>query len=172
MTSASFTLGFVWCLLQPVKNSNLFNQWAAKKRYAIANAKQACARASKWNRENKLRRNARLKIWNREQQENNLQRTLSKNLRTRMWFALSAQHCKSKNVMRNLGCTVEEFKRHIEKQFQPGWTWENWGTAWEIDHIKACVKFDLSDPAQVEKCFHFSNQRPLGIFENRSKGAK
>lgn len=89
-----------------------------------------------------------------------------------MYFALRARRCRSKNVMALLGCTVEEFKAHIEGLFQPGWSWENWGTVWEIDHRKPCAKFDLTDPEQRRVCFHFSNQRPLGVFENRSKGSK
>lgn len=94
------------------------------------------------------------------------------NLRRRLNKALRASRYRSESIRRFLGCTVEQFKCHLESQFQPGWTWENWGKIWEIDHIKPCASFDLSDPAQRLECFHFSNQRPLSSSENRRKGAK
>lgn len=171
-TSDKLTLWFAWALLQPIENNNLFNQWAAKRRYRFRNIQKTRENASKWNRENRARRNIRMRQWANHRNATNVQFRLQKNLRTRIWFALQAQHCRSKNVMTLLGCTVDEFKRHIESQFQPGWSWENWGTVWEIDHEKPCAKFDLTDVEQRKLCFHFSNQRPLSLFENRSKGSK
>jgi hypothetical protein len=40
-------------------------------------------------------------------------------------------------------------------------TWENHGMVWEIDHIKPCSSFDLTDLKQQQECFHFLNQQPL-----------
>lgn len=70
-----------------------------------------------------------------------------------------------------LGCTVEEFRLHVERQFLPGMTWQNYGLfGWHIDHIKPISGFDLSDPAQVKECFHFSNLQPLWAEDNLRKG--
>jgi len=170
MTTKDITLWFTWMLLQPVKNNNLFNEWATKRRYYLRNIGKCKARA-KAHRNSEAGR-AYMRDWQAEQHRTNLQYKLAKNLRTRMWYAMQSQECSSKNVIERLGCTLSEFKMHIENQFKPGWTWDNWGTLWEIDHIKPCAKFDLENPEQVKECFHFSNQRPLGKFENRSKGSK
>lgn len=170
MTNKEFTLAFVWCLLQPVLNNNLFNEWAAKRRWYLRNTEKAKQRAKAYRNSEAGR--AWMRNWSNLRNRENLRVRLEKNLRTRIWFALQAKNCRSENVLRLLGCSVENFKKHIESQFLPGWTWENWGTVWEIDHKKPCASFDLSSPSQREACFHFSNQRPLSIFENRSKGSK
>jgi hypothetical protein len=164
-----FTLWFVWALLHPEKKG-AFNSWAAKKNYYLRNV-EVCKQRAKAYRNSDAGR-AYMRQWSNERIQSNLQFKLEKNLRTRMWWALHAKNCQSSNVKELLGCSVGEFKQHIESQFQTGWTWENWGTIWEIDHMRPCSSFDLADPAQRKLCFHFSNQRPLGMFENRSKGAK
>ena len=48
-------------------------------------------------------------------------------------------------------------------------TWKNHGTVWEIDHIKPCASFDLTDITQQHKCFNYINTQPLYYLENRSK---
>ena len=165
-----FTLWFVWALLQPAVDNNGFNKWAAKRRYYLRNVETCKSRALAHRRSDAGKQYIR--DWQRDRYQQTVEHKIAKNTRTRIWFALRAKRCTSKNVMRLLGCTIPEFKRHIEQQFQPGWSWANWGSVWEIDHIKSCAKFDLSDPVQREACFHFSNQRPLAVFDNRSKGSK
>lgn len=91
-----------------------------------------------------------------------------KNTRKRIWDALKGIS-KSERTVTLMG-GVSEYRAHIEKQLPSGWTWENYGVTWEIDHKIPCSKFDLSDPEQQKICFHFSNTQPLGISENRSKG--
>ena len=68
-----------------------------------------------------------------------------------------------------LGCPVVVAMAHIEAQFADGMSWDNWGE-WEVDHVKPCAAFDLTDPAQQRECFHYSNLQPLWSFDNRSKG--
>jgi hypothetical protein len=69
-----------------------------------------------------------------------------------------------------IGCTAAEFRKHIESQFQEGWSHENRGTLWEIDHIIPYNNFDLTDSEQVKQVMHYTNVRPLSIKENRTKG--
>ena len=59
-----------------------------------------------------------------------------------------------------LGCDAAFAKEHLEKQFTEGMTWENYGD-WDIDHIRPCASFDLTDPEQQREAFHFSNLQPL-----------
>lgn len=94
---------------------------------------------------------------------------IKKNLRRRVAHVLDGNR-KSNKTFSLIGCTAEEFKAHIEKQFSPGMSWDNYGTTgWHIDHIKPCYLFDLSDPEQQRECFHFSNQRPLWALDNLSR---
>jgi len=95
---------------------------------------------------------------------------LRQNLSQRLYYALKGK-TKSKKTLELLGCSVEQLKRHLEKQFKPGMTWENKGK-WDVDHILPCASFDLSDPYQQKQCFHYSNLQPLWSSDNRSKGDK
>ena len=72
-----------------------------------------------------------------------------------------------------LGCTINELKIHLEKQFKRGMTWENYGKkGWHIDHIIPCASFNLTNMKQREECFHYTNLQPLWWWENLSKGKK
>lgn len=79
---------------------------------------------------------------------------------------------KSRCTIDLIGCSWLELKTHIEKQFCQGMSWENWGQGegmWELDHIKPCAIFDLTDPIQLKECFHWSNQQPLWWEDNNAK---
>ena len=91
-------------------------------------------------------------------------------LRTRIKDALKKKK-KSSRSMELIGCSIQHFMKHIEKQFVPGMTWENHGE-WHIDHMIPCASFDLEDPEQQRRCFHYTNQQPLWAAENISKGDK
>ena len=47
-------------------------------------------------------------------------------------------------------------------------TWDNHGL-WEIDHKIPCDAFDLTNPEEQKKCFHYTNLQPLIKQENRTK---
>lgn len=70
-----------------------------------------------------------------------------------------------------LGCSFEQAKTHLETQFQPGMTWENYGQ-WHIDHIIPCSFFDLTDVHQQRICFNYQNLQPMWAKENISKNNK
>jgi len=94
-------------------------------------------------------------------------------MRNRIWMALDRGVAKAGSTVDLLGCTIPEFKRHIEALWLPGMTWDNYGKlVWHIDHIKPCKSFDLTDQAQQKLCFHYTNTRPLWAKDNLSKGAE
>jgi hypothetical protein len=76
---------------------------------------------------------------------------------------------KTSNIIELLGCTLNEVKLYLEKQFKPEMTWKNHGKIWEVDHIKSCSKFDLTKIENQQKCFHFTNLKPLFKTTNISK---
>lgn len=78
---------------------------------------------------------------------------------------------KHKSSMALLGCTPEQLRAHLESLWEPGMSWDNYGFyGWHIDHIMPCSMFDLTDPAQVEECFHYTNLQPMWAKDNISKG--
>jgi len=82
-------------------------------------------------------------------------------------------HQISSYILRVCGISLAGLREHLEKQFAPGMTWENYGFhGWHIDHRRPICSFDLSDPAQVAQAFHFSNLQPLWKADNFRKHKK
>lgn len=82
---------------------------------------------------------------------------------------------KGGSAVRNLGCSIDEFKSYIEQQFQDGMTWDNWGLGpgkWHMDHVIPLSSFDLSDPDNFSKACHFTNIRPMWGMDNIRKGPR
>lgn len=96
---------------------------------------------------------------------------LVKILRARINYSVNKIY-KNNSSLKYLGCSLEEYKQHLEKQFDENMTWENYGIYWEVDHIYPISKFDLTIEDNIFKAFHFSNTQPLTISENRSKKDK
>jgi hypothetical protein len=110
----------------------------------------------------------------RKRYQNDFNYKISNILRKRLSAVLKIKNTpKIKKTLELLGCSIQEFKNYLEKQFKEGMTWENRGLyGWHIDHIIPCASFDLSDPEQQKKCFHYTNLQPLWWNENLSKGSK
>lgn len=155
---------------------------AASRRWKAANRERARAGARRWKKENPQRHSeingrwsrknkATIAAYLRKRRRESPQFKLAERARVRMNQVLDGLK-KAGHTEDLWGCSVAEFRAHIEAQFKPGMTWENHGPVWHIDHIRPCASFDLSDPAQQKACEHFSNQRPLWAFDNLSKGAK
>ena len=90
--------------------------------------------------------------------------------RSRILAALKG-NSKSASTMELIGCTIDELRSHLESLFEPWMTWENHGVGgWDIDHIKACTKFDLTCPLQQRECCHWSNLQPMEHIANMKKG--
>jgi hypothetical protein len=95
-------------------------------------------------------------------------------LRTRLYLAIKGGY-RNGSAVRDLGCSIEQFKQHIEAQFMPGMSWGNWGReqgCWHIDHRRPLASFDLTDRQQFVAASHYSNLQPLWALENLSKGAE
>jgi len=107
--------------------------------------------------------------WNERRRKDSTLRLIH-NHRTRVRQALTGIY-KSESSLVLLGCKTEELKKHIESLFQDGMSWLNYGE-WEVDHIRPCSSFDLSDPKQQEECFHYTNLQPLWKHDNRLKSDK
>jgi len=95
---------------------------------------------------------------------------LKLNLSHRIYMALKTKKIpKSKKTRELVGCTVSQLWQHLEKQFQPGMTKENYGK-WHVDHIKPCASFDLTREEDQAICFHYTNLQPLWALDNIRKG--
>jgi hypothetical protein len=94
------------------------------------------------------------------------------NLRSRIRIALKGI-CKSKSTVKLLGCSIKYFKNYLKSKFLEGMSWKNYGYyGWHIDHIRPCTTFDLSNPEEQHKCFHYTNLQPLWAKDNLIKSDK
>lgn len=92
------------------------------------------------------------------------------NLRNRVYSAVTKGY-KSGHSIDLLGCSVDELKVHLEQQFEPGMTWDNYGE-WHIDHIIPCSYFDLTKEEDQRICFNYRNLQPLWAKDNTKKSNK
>lgn len=68
-----------------------------------------------------------------------------------------------------LGCSIQEMKNHLQKQFKSGMTWDNHGTHWHVDHIVPLSQFDFTNPIQSALATHYTNLQPMWAQENLMK---
>jgi|SaaInlV_165m_DNA_1040744.scaffolds.fasta_scaffold18331_1 hypothetical protein len=77
---------------------------------------------------------------------------------------------KSKSSFEYLGCTIGEFKEHIESQFVEGMSWENHGyDSWHVDH-KVPLDWYVKNHDNPFEANHWTNLQPMWAEDNFSKG--
>lgn len=120
------------------------------------------------NRDNYLRKK---RANNKKYYYGTIEYKLSQILRNKLWRSLKDQKVdKDGSALELIGCSKTELINYLESQFSEGMTWENWSlNGWHIDHIRPISSFDLSDPAQVKECFHYTNLQPLWAIDNLKK---
>ena len=67
-----------------------------------------------------------------------------------------------------LGCDWLTFKQYLESKFEPGMTWNNYGT-WEIDHSEPCLI--ANSESELIKLQHYLNLQPLWKQDHITKTA-
>lgn len=91
------------------------------------------------------------------------------------------------SILKFLPYTIEDLKRHLEKQFEPWMNWSNWGRysdnwddndsstwTWQIDHIipQFSLPYTSMEDENFKKCWALENLRPLSSKINSIEGAK
>lgn len=92
---------------------------------------------------------------------------LSGRLRTRIGTPLRKNgYTKNSTTAQILGCSFEEFKKHIESLFTDGMSWEN-RDEWHLDHIKP-VSLGSTEQ-EIIALNHYKNFQPLWALDNIRK---
>lgn len=104
----------------------------------------------------------------RQYMRGNPPQRVRKAVASRMWATLKGK--RDGALFSRLGYTLEELVEHLERQFQVGMSWDNYG-AWHIDHKRPCASFDLTDPSEFAACWALDNLAPLWADDNIKKGA-
>lgn len=165
------------------KKRSLFLRKA--KEYRIENKEAISVKQKEYVRENK----ERLDIYHAEYREANRERINRKSVEyARERYRRDVSFClisRVRSIMQNalkrkgfikrqrtigaLGCTAEEFKEHIERQFLKGMSWDN-RDKWHLDHIIPISSASTED--EIYALSHFTNIRPMWAEDNKRKADK
>lgn len=151
-----------------------------KKRYLLwyeNNFQRVIDNANKWKTNNKEKRKEILsKYYNNNKEKikstanyklndsisSGLRQSLNKNKAGHHWETI-------------VGYTIDQLKKHLEKQFKNGMTWENYGRyGWHIDHIIPVSAHNFQTPEDIDfkKCWSLKNLQPMWAKENIKKSNK
>jgi hypothetical protein len=154
------------------QNSQLYKD--RKKQWRKDNPEKEAETRQKYNQENRDKLNEYHRQWKKLQRDENINYKLKENTSRRIRYELNTL-LKGKKVKRTteyIGCSIDELKNHIEKQFNKEMNWENYGSYWHIDHIIPCSAWNLSIEENNKYCWNFRNLQPLESSENQSKKDK
>jgi len=103
----------------------------------------------------------------REKQKTDIVFKLINNVRVRLIKYLKKLNITKKNkTFEIVGCTPQELKEHLEKQFVDGMSWEN-RSEWHIDHIIPLSSAKTEE--EIYKLSHYTNLQPLWAIDNIKK---
>lgn len=99
---------------------------------------------------------------------------LQLNIRTLIRKSFTVKdYSKPTKTINILGCTIEEFKLHLESKFESWMSWDNYGLyngtlnyGWDIDHIIPLCTGNTIDV--IYSLNHYSNLQPLCSYTNRN----
>lgn len=120
-------------------------------------------------RDNKDSINIRANKYSKLRRIKDINFRISHSIRTRI--SSITKNKKPSSAIKEIGCSVDDLKLHLESKFQIGMTWDNYGK-WHIDHIKPLSKFNLLNLEEFKEACHYSNLQPLWAFDNIRKSNK
>ena len=139
------------------------------KQYNLENREKINQRLKKWRYKNSKELLPKLRKIKKEKYGNDLNFKLKHLLRARINKIV--KYNRNKSSIEILGCSIDDFKKHIENNFKDGMTWDNYGYyGWHIDHITP-ISSAKSDDELMGLC-HFTNPQPLWANENLKKSNK
>ena len=79
---------------------------------------------------------------------------------------------KTTNTLDLLGCSLYDLKKHLSSTVSSSFCWNTDydSKLYHIDHIIPCAFYNLTDPEQQRRCFHYSNLQLIPAQANLQKG--
>jgi len=96
---------------------------------------------------------------------------LNRNISCAISFSLHGNK-KNRHWEDLVGYTLNKLKKHLEKLFLDGMTWENYGRdGWAIDHVIPKSAFNYQEPTDYDfkRCWALKNLQPLWAHDNSVK---
>jgi hypothetical protein len=141
---------------------------AKTKKWSIVNPNKIKTIKQKYKQTHKKETNA----YEKSKRNHDLLYKLKSNLRNRINYACKHLNTKkNKHTVELIGCSIQELKYHLEKQFSKDMSWNNYGKGgWDIDHIIPLASAKTKE--EIFKLCHYTNLQPLWHLDNLRKGAK
>lgn len=154
------------------ENSQVYKD--RKKQSRIENPEIHKERDKKYKENNRDKVNKYHRRWKQKKRESDINYKIKENISRRIRYELTTllKGKKTKRTTAYIGCSMEDLKKYLENQFNESMTWENYGTAWHIDHKIPCAAWDLTKEDENMYCWNFRNLQPLDASENQSKKDK
>jgi hypothetical protein len=141
--------------------------------YYQNNKELVSKRGKEYHQKNKIVRNKKINDRYKHKLKTDPLARLKHNLRGRLNSAIrDGGYTKRSRTMVYLGCEFSSFKLHLESQFEPWMTWDNYGgiptgfnQCWDVDHI-----IPISTAMTEEEIYgltNYKNLRPLCSYYNR-----
>ena len=147
-----------------------------QKAYYIKNKEKIQQYQKEYHQKNKadIRNQARKQanMYKKKRRETDINYKLVENLRSRTRKAIRIKGInKSKKSIEIIGCSPNELRFHLEKQFTEGMNWDNYSfRGWHIDHIIPLTS--AKNEEELIKLCHYTNLQPLWAKDNLSKGGR
>lgn len=104
----------------------------------------------------------------RDRYNNDIQEKLRMNYRQKLRnFIFKGWNKKDYSEM--FGCKREFFLHWLEYNFNKNMNWNNYGSIWQLDHIKPCSSYDLTNDEELLECFSWKNTMPIMKKDNLKK---
>ncbi len=156
---------------------SLKNGWSHLKiDFLLENKKDIKYQSSKRWRNNKIKLDASFKL--RSRVSNSINFYLKKSFSSK----------NNQSIISFLPYSIEDLQKHLESQFEPWMSWENWGMyhsdtwddkdpstwTWQIDHIipHSTFKYQSMTENSFKECWSLENLRPLSSKKNLLDGCR
>lgn len=182
---------------------NLNRKTINNKAAAYNEKKETKVRSAKWRQDNKKHLRKKEREWRLKNPEKHkeIARKKSKKQRQKLSYKIKAHVSRQVNfalhragkskqgnsVLKFLSYTIQELKEHLQKQFEPWMTWNNYGIyknstwdesdqstwTWSIDHIipQSTLPYVSMTDDNFKKCWALDNLRPLSTKQNTFDGS-
>jgi len=158
------------------KNAGKMAQY--KKKWMLNNPEKQKMYLENWRQKNKSLSYQKRSVNLEKERERGRRRRL--NVFYRLHISISRGMCKSIKSNKGgrkwedaVGYNIEKLKKHLQKQFLPGMTWDNYGE-WQIDHIIPISAFNFTtiEHLDFKRCWALKNLQPMWAIDNARKGPK
>lgn len=169
-----------------IRKSGKLHSWCKECQKAFNRSEERLSKAREYDkiRSKSSARKAAKKIYSSRQRAMELKRAYEKNrrnsdplyklarsLRVRTNSAVKrGGFTKKSSLSEYIGCSFEEFKHHIEKNFQEGMSWDNHGFGhdkWHFDHTIPLCSANTSE--ELYSLLHYANIKPMWQSDNLRK---